>query len=233
MKHRPNILAQNFKANQYSDMLDKMRNMVLNDETGSVLADRPEPTPSKTRVIQTEPVLNLIKNAELDKIDTFVNMVLNDETGSVLADKPLPTPSKTKSNPIPNVQPNYLDKILDYKLDMFDFIASDTKLHPDLLVEYDTYYVATITSKAPMQGYDSLTSKDFDIYVSGIRLDVTDYSISFNNQSNMVVTMEKMAITNGLVEENFLICGAFNDVFLGVGTSEFIINTENDLGLII
>lgn len=233
MKHRPNILAQNFKANQYSDMLDKLRNMVLNDETGSVLADRPEPTPSKTRVIQTEPVLNLIKNAELDKIDTFVNMVLNDETGSVLADKPLPTPSKTKSNPIPNVQPNYLDKILDYKLDMFDFIASDTKLHPDLLVEYDTYYIATISSKAPMQGYDSLTSKDFDIYVSGIRLDVTDYSISFNNQSNMVVTMEKMAITNGLVEENFLICGAFNDIFLATEVNRDIIDTENNLGLVI
>ncbi len=41
MKHRPNILAKNLKANQYSDMLDKMRNMVLNDETGSTLAERP------------------------------------------------------------------------------------------------------------------------------------------------------------------------------------------------
>lgn len=233
MKHRPNILAQNFKANQYSDMLDKMRNMVLNGETGSVLAERPEPTPSKTRVIQTEPVLNLIKNVELDKIDTFVNMVLNGETGSVLADRPEPTSSKTKTNPIPNVQPNYLDKILDYKLDMFDFIASDTKLHPDLLVEYETYYLATITTKAPMQGYDSLTSKDFDIYASGIRLDVPDYSISFNNQSNMVITMQKDSLVDGLNTTDFLICGAFNDVFLGVGTTEFIINTENDLGLII
>jgi hypothetical protein len=233
MKHRPNILAKNLKANQYSDMLDKMRNMVLNDETGSTLAERPEPIPSKTKVIGAAPILNLIKNEELDKTTMFVNMVLNDETGSVLADKPLPTPSKAKSNPIPNVQPNYLDKILDYKLDMFDFIASDTKLHPDLLVEYDTYYVATITTKAPMQGYDSLTSKDFDIYVSGMRLDVTDYKVSFNDKSNMVVTMEKFSLINGLVKDNFLICGAFNDIFLVTELNTNIIDTENDLGLVI
>jgi len=233
MKYRPNILAKNLKANQYSDMLDKMRNMVLNDETGSTLVERPEPTPSKTKVIGAAPILNLIKNEELDKTNVFVNMVLNDETGSVLADKPLPTPSKTKSNPIPNVQPNYLDKILDYKLDMFDFIASDTKLNPDLLIEYNTYYVATITTKAPMQGYDSLTSKDFDIYVNGIRLDVPDYIVSFNNKGNIVFTVQKLAIPDNLNEENFLICGAFSDIFLATEINRDIIDTENDLGLVI
>lgn len=233
MKHRPNILAKNLKANQYSDMLDKMRNMVLNDETGSTLAERPEPTPSKTKVIGAAPILNLIKNEELDKTTVFVNMVLNDETGSVLADKPLPTPSKTKSNPIPNVQPNYLDKILDYKLDMFQYVASDVKLHPNLLVEYDTYYVGTIWTKAPLQGYDSLTSKDFDIYVNGIRLDVIDYIVSFNDRGNIVFTMQKTAIIDGLTETNFLICGAFQDIFLATEIYRDIIDTENDLGLVI
>lgn len=233
MKHRPNILAKNLKANQYSDMLNKMRNMVLNDETGSTLAERPEPTPSKTKVIGTSPILNLIKNIDLDKNDVFVNMVLNNETGSVLADKPLPTPSKTKSNPISNVQPKYLDKILDYKLDMFDFIGSDRQLNPDFLVEYDTYYVATISSKAPMQGYDSLTSKDFDIYVSGIRLDVPDYKISFNDRFNIVFTIQKTALFDGLLKENFLICGAFNDIFLVTEINKDIIDSENDLGLVI
>lgn len=186
MKYRPNVLAQNFKANQYSDMVDKLRNMVLNDTTGSVLAE-----------------------------------------------KPLPTPSKTKSKPLPTIQPNYLDKVLDYKLDMFDYIASDIKLNPNLLIEYSTYYVLTITSYAPMQGYDSLTSKDFDIYINGIRLDVSDYDVSFNTNDNIVFTIQKLAIPNNLNEENFLICGAFSPIFLATELNKNIINTENDLGLLI
>lgn len=233
MKSRPNILAKNLKANQYSDMLDKMRNLVLNNETGSTLADRPEPTPSKTKSIVASPILNLIKNTELDKKDVFVNLVLNNETGSTLADRPEPIPSKTKSNPIPNIQPNYLDKMLDYKLDMFDYIASDVKLNPNLLIEHSTYYVATITSYAPMQGYDSLTSKDFDIYINGIRLDVPDYVVSFNNIGNIVFTIQKIAIPNNLTQTNFLICGAFAPILLVTELNTNIINTENDLGLVI
>lgn len=186
MKYRPNVLAQNFKANQYSDMVDKLRNLVLNDTTGSVLAE-----------------------------------------------KPLPTPSKTKSKPLPTIQPNYLDKVLDYKLDMFDYIASDMKLNPNLLIEYPTYYVVTITSYAPMQGYDSLTSKDFDIYINGIRLDVPDYSVWFNERGNIVFTIQKTAIPNDLNEENFLICGAFAPILLATELNRNIINTENDLGLVI
>ena len=233
MKSRPNILAKNLKANQYSDMLDKLRNLVLNNETGSTLADRPEPTPSKTKSIVASPILNLIKNTELDKKDVFVNLVLNNETGSTLADRPEPIPSKTKSNPIPNIQPNYLDKMLDYKLDMFDYIASDVKLNPNLLIEHSTYYVATITSYAPMQGYDSLTSKDFDIYINGIRLDVPDYVVSFNNIGNIVFTIQKIAIPNNLTQTNFLICGAFAPILLVTELNTNIINTENDLGLVI
>ena len=186
MKNRPNILAKNLKANQYSDMLDKMRNLVLNNETGSTLADRPEPTPSKT-----------------------------------------------KSNPILNIQPNYLDKVLDYKLDMFDYIANDIKLNPNLLIEYPTYYVATITSNIPMQGYDSLTSKDFDIYINGIRLDVPDYSMWFNELGNIVFTLQKTAIQDDLNEENILICGAFAPILLATELNTNIINTENDFGLVI
>ena len=186
MKNRPTILAQNFKANQYSDMVDKLRNMVLNDETGSVLAQ-----------------------------------------------KPSPTPSKTKSKPLPTIQPNYLDKVLDYKLDMFDYIASDIKLNPNLLIEYPTYYLVTITSYAPMQGYDSLTSKDFDIYINGIRLDVPDYIVQFNDKGNIVFRIEKTSIQNDLNEENILICGAFAPILLATELNKNIINTENDLGLVI
>ena len=186
MKYRPNILAKNLKANQYTDMIDKLRNMVFNDETGSILAE-----------------------------------------------KPLPIPSKTKSKPLPTIQPNYLDKMLDYKLDMFDYIASDIKLNPNLLIEYPTYYVATVWTKAPMQGYDSLTSKDFDIYINGVRLDVPDYRVWFNELGNIVFTIQKIAIGNDLNEENILICGAFNDIFLATEINRDIIDTENDLGLVI
>jgi hypothetical protein len=173
------------------------------------------------------------KNLFLDKMETLSNLVLNDMTGSVLAEKPLPTPSKTKSAPIKTIQPNYLDKILDYKLDMFDYIASDVKLNPNLLIEYPTYYVATIWTKAPLQGYDSLTSKDFDIYINGVRLDVPDYLVSFNNKGNIVFTIQKLAIGNDLNEENILICGAFSDIFLATELNRDIIDTENDLGLVI
>lgn len=186
MKYRPNILAKNLKANQYSDMVDKLRNMVLNDLSGSVLSEKPKPIPSKT-----------------------------------------------KSKPLPKVQPSNLDNMLDYKLDMFDYIASDIKLNPNLLIEYPTYYVATIWTKAAIQGYDSLTSKDFDIYTNGIRLDVIDYKVSFNDRANIVFTIQKTAIGNDLNEENFLICGAFRDIFLATETYKDIIDTENDLGLVI
>ena len=167
------------------------------------------------------------------KLETLSNLVLNDMTGSILAEKPKPTPSKTKSTPIKNVQPNYLDKMLDYKLDMFDYIASDVKLNPNLLIEYPTYYVATIWTKAPLQGYDSLTSKDFDIYINGIRLDVPDYVVSFNQRGNIVFTIQKTAIPNDLNEENILVCGAFQDIFLATELNRDIIDTENDLGLVI
>ena len=173
------------------------------------------------------------KNLFLDKMETLSNLVLNDMTGSVLAEKTLLTPSKTKSAPIKTIQQNYLDKVLDYKLDMFDYIASDVKLNPNLLIEYSTYYVATITSYAPMQGYDSLTSKDFDIYINGIRLDVPDYSVWFNERGNIVFTMQKTTIPDNLNEENFLICGAFSPIFLATELNINIIDTENDLGLVI
>ena len=173
------------------------------------------------------------KNLFLDKMETLSNLVLNDTTGSVLAEKPLPTPSKAKSKPLPTIQPNYLDKVLDYKLDMFDYIASDMKLNPNLLIEYPTYYVVTITSYAPMQGYDSLTSKDFDIYINGIRLDVPDYRVWFNELGNIVFTIQKTAIPNDLNEENFLICGAFAPILLATELNTNIINTENDFGLVI
>lgn len=178
-------------------------------------------------------VISNRKNLFLDKMETLSNLVLNDMTGSILAEKTLPTPSKTKSAPIKTIQPNYLDKVLDYKLDMFDYIASDVKLNPNLLIEYSTYYVATITSYAPMQGYDSLTSKDFDIYINGIRLDIPDYSVWFNERGNIVFTMQKTTIPNDLNEENFLICGAFAPILLATELNRNIINTENDLGLVI
>lgn len=173
------------------------------------------------------------KNLFLDKMETLSNLVLNDMTGSVLAEKPKPTPSKTKSAPIKPIQPNYLDKMLDYKLDMFDYIASDVKLNPNLLIEHPTYYVATIWTKAPLQGYDSLTSKDFDIYINGVRLDVPDYVVSFNHRGNIVFTIQKTAIGDNLEERNILICGAFQDIFLATETNRNIIDTENDLGLVI
>lgn len=233
MKHRPNISAKNLKANQYSDMFDKMRNMVLNDETGSTLAERPQHKQLNNTINESTPILNLIKNTELDKIDTFVNMVLNDETGSVLAERPTPIASKVKHKPIPTVQPNSLDNMLDYKLDMFEYITNDTKLHPNKVVEYSTYYVVSIWTKVAIQGYDSLTSKDFDIYINGIRLDVVDYFTWFNERGNLTFTIQKTAITDGLNKENFLICGAFTDIFLATELNKNIIDTENDLGLII
>ena len=226
MKYRPNISAISNRKNLFLDKMETLSNLVLNDMTGSILAEKTLPTPSKTKSIVASPILNLIKNTELDKKDVFVNLVLNNETGSTLADRPEPIPSKTKSNPIPNIQPNYLDRILDYKFDIFDFIASDTKLYPDLLVEYSTYYVVTISTNQPMQGYDSLTSKDFDIYVNGIRLDVPDYRVWFNEIGNIVFTIQKTAIPNDLTQANFLICGAFKNIIIGTET-DIILSTEN------
>jgi hypothetical protein len=84
-----------------------------------------------------------------------------------------------------------------------------------------------------MQGYDSLTSKDFDIYINGIRLDVPDYSVWFNERGNIVFTMQKTTIPNDLNEENFLICGSFAPILLATELNTNIINTENDLGLVI
>ena len=65
MKYRPNILAKNLKANQYSDMVDKLRNMVLNDETGSVLAEKQTPTPSKTK---SKPFISILSNKAINGI---------------------------------------------------------------------------------------------------------------------------------------------------------------------
>lgn len=116
---------------------------------------------------------------------------------------------KTKSKPNIKVQTKNLDAINKHRIDMMNYVNREFGITADLLIEYSTYYVLTITSYKVLFNNETPTAKDFDIYCDGLLVDKTTYDVKVGE--NIVITIQKSeAVDDNFTETNFEIVSKFN-----------------------
>ena len=118
-------------------------------------------------------------------------------------------PVKTKSKPKLNVQKGIdLNLINKFRIDILNYSNNELGINPDLLIEYSNYYIATITNYNVLNGIETTTAKDFDIYCDGLKLDLTTYDINVND--NIIITIQKSeAVDDNFNTNNFEIVSKF------------------------
>jgi hypothetical protein len=215
MKQRPDIsVLKNQKLINY------VREKVLSDISGST------PISGTLEQRSIERQTDLVFHTNLVRFNT------KPETPKIT--------SKTKSKPIINVQKRDIGKVNDFRIQMMNFANNELGIHPDLLIEEVDKYVLTITSYKILNGVETPTAKDFDIYCNGLRLDVETYSV--NVGQHIVITIQKSEAVDGIVGEDFAetsfeIVSKFDAILLGLGDvdgdgEEDWLTTENDKDII-
>ena len=127
---------------------------------------------------------------------------------NIAADTYVVPKGKTKSKPNLNIQKRNLDKINQHRIDMMQYTNREIGIQPDLLIEYSTYYVLTITSYKVLFNNETPTAKDFDIYCDGLLVDKTTYDV--NVGENIVITIQKSeAVDDTFDTNNFEIVSKF------------------------
>ena len=115
---------------------------------------------------------------------------------------------KTKSKPNIKVQTRNLDAINKHRIDIMNYANRELGITADLLIEYSTYYVLTITSYKVLINNETPTAKDFDIYCDGLKVDVSTYGV--NVGENIVITIQKSeAVDDTFDTNNFEIVSKF------------------------
>ena len=104
---------------------------------------------------------------------------------------------KTKSKPNIKIENRNLDAINKHRIDMMNWANRESGINPDLLIEYSTYYVLTITSYKLLFNNETPTAKDFDIYCDGLLVDKNTYTANVTNY--VVITLQK----SEAVDSNF------------------------------
>ena len=138
---------------------------------------------------------------------------------------------KPKSKPNIKIQRNNLDKINKHRIDMMQYANREYAIFADLLIEYSTYYVLTITSYKLLFNNETPTAKDFDIYCDGLLVDTDTFDVKVGE--NIIITIQKSeAIDANFDETNFEIVSKFDwDIFNlgdinGDGIDDYL-DTEN------
>ena len=138
---------------------------------------------------------------------------------------------KTKSKPNIKVQSRNLDAINKHRIDMMNYVNREFGITADLLIEYSTYYVLTITSYKVLFNNETPTAKDFDIYCTGLLVDKTTYDV--NVGENIVITIQKIeAVDDNFDETNFEIVSKFDWINV-TNEEDFDLTTENGEDIII
>ena len=125
---------------------------------------------------------------------------------------------KTKSKPIVNVQKRDIGKVNDFRIQMMNFANNELGIHPDLLMADipNNQYILTITSYKVLNGVETLSAKDFDIYCNGLKVDVDTYSVNLGE--HIVITIQKNeTVDDNFDENNFEIVSKFDVILLSVG----------------
>jgi len=155
----------------------------------------------------------LVQKKSNTKLDYLTYLATENIQPNVSASVYITPKSKTKSKPNIKIKNRNIDVINAHRMDMMQTVITEKAINPDLLVEYPTYYILTITTYNIIQGVETPTAKDFDIYLDGVKLDTILYNINVND--NITITLQKddeanvSIIDNGITENNFEIVGKF------------------------
>ena len=138
---------------------------------------------------------------------------------------------KQKSKPNLNIQKRNLDKVNQHRIDMMQWVNREVPVIADLLIEYSTYYVLTITSYKLLFNNETPTAKDFDIYCNGLMVDKTTYNVIVGE--NIIITIQKSeAVDDNFTETNFEIVSKWDWINI-VNEEDFDLTTENGEDIII
>ena len=138
---------------------------------------------------------------------------------------------KTKFKPNIKVQTRNLDAINKHRIDMMNYANREFGITADLLIEYSTYYVLTITSYKVLFNNETPTAKDFDIYCDGLLVDKNTYDVKVSE--NIVITIQKSeAVDDSYDETNFEIVSKFDWINV-TNEEDFDLTTENGEDIII
>ena len=202
MKYRPNI-----SVHKNQKLIDYVRTKVLSDLNGTFESGSIEDFNNDLQLHS-----DLIRN--------------NPVASTYVAPK-----GKTKSKPNIKVQSKNLDAINKHRIDMMNYVNREFGITADLLIEYSTYYVLTITSYKVLFNNETPTAKDFDIYCDGLLVDKTTYDV--NVGENIVITIQKSeAVDDNFDETNFEIVSKFDWINV-TNEEDFDLTTENGEDIII
>jgi hypothetical protein len=138
---------------------------------------------------------------------------------------------KTKSKPNVKLIKRDIGKTNQFRIDMLNYVNREFGITADLLIEYSTYYVLTITSYKILFNNETPTAKDFDIYCNGLLVDKTTYDAIVGE--NIVITIQKSeAVDDNFTETNFEIVSKFDWINV-TNEEEFDLTTENGEDIII
>lgn len=232
MKNRPNISVQS-KFNNKLDYLKYLAEENIQPNiTGSIINVSNTKTKSKPFIdIKKEIDINKINQFRNELISssltendifpiTFVQnpisnisfnyseFVSQSNDTNISNTQFIPSKTKTKSKPNIHITNRNLDAINKHRISMINYVVNEKGICPDLLIEYPTYYILTITSYKLLFNNETPTSKDFDIYFDGLILDKTAYKIKVD--TNIIITIQKNELlVNHLEETNFEIISKF------------------------
>jgi len=261
MKQRPNISVQP-KSNTKLDYLKYLaeENIQPNISEPTIFIPKGK-TKSKPSVgIKKEIDINKINELRVDVINASI---IQDETYPIqyveneIADVPfdynkyiagnsqqnisntpfISSKSKTKSKPNIKIQTRNLDAINKHRIDMTQWAIREVSVFADLLIEYPTYYVLTITSYKLLFSNETPTAKDFDIYCDGLLVNKTTYDVKVGD--NIVMTIQKTdAVDDNFDTTNFEIISKFDWINLSLGdvngdNEEDWLTTENGEDIIL
>ena len=202
MKQRPNI-----SVHKNQKLIDYVRTKVLSDLNGTFESGSSEDFNNDLQLHS-----DLVRNNPV--ASTYV------------------TPKgKTKSKPNIKVQTRNLDAINKHRIDMMNYANREFGITADLLIEYSTYYVLTITSYKVLFNNETPTAKDFDIYCGGLLVDKNTYDVIVSE--NIVITIQKSeAVDDNFDETNFEIVSKFDWINV-TNEEDFDLTTENGEDIII
>lgn len=240
MKQRPNISVQP-KSNTKLDYLKYLaeENIQPNISEPTIFIQQGKTKFKPSIAIKTEIDINKINKLRIDVINASI---IQDETYPIqyvenkIADIPfdyskyitgnnqqnisntpfIPSKAKTKSKPNIKIQNRNLDAINKHRIDMMKWANREYAVYPDLLIEYPTYYVLTITSYKLLFNNETPTAKDFDIYCDGLMVNKNTYDV--NVGEHVVITIQKTdAVDDTFDTNNFEIVSKWDWTLLGLG----------------
>jgi hypothetical protein len=232
MKQRPNISVQQ----KFNTKLDYLKYLAEENIQPNIIEPTIPVSKGKTKfkpsiTIKKEIDINKINKLRIDLInsniiqdETYLNEFVENSSSNIpfdynkyitgnneqnISNTPfIPSKTKTKSKPNIKIQPRNLDAINKHRIDMINYSITEKGIVPDLLIEYPTYYVLTITSYKLLFNNETPTAKDFDIYCDGLLVDKTTYDVQVSE--NIVITLQKTdAIDDTFDTNNFEIISKF------------------------